>query len=222
MVDEERPKRKYQSIRRQAQANETRKQIIFAARKVFILNSYAGATIDAIAREAGVAPETIFAIFGNKKAILKSLIEFSVGGDDQPVPLLQRPGPQAALNDPDVHRQINLFVADITQILERVAPVFEILRMAAKTEPDIDEMLTHLLSERLANMEFFAHSLSTHMVLRNGMNDKRAAEIIWALTSPELYQLLLINLGWPKDRYISWLADSLSQLLFTAKPGFTF
>jgi AcrR family transcriptional regulator len=214
MTGQEQPKRKYRSTRRHAQAEETRRQIILAARKIFALNGYSGATFEAIANEAGVAAETIFAVFGNKRAILKNLVDFSVGGDEQPVPVLKRPGPQAVFREPDVFRQLNLFSTDITQIIERIAPVFEILRMAAKTEPDIAELLQHLLAERLANMQILAHSLSSHRQFREGMDDQKAAEILWAITSPELFQLLTIDRGWTRERYISWLEDALSRLLF--------
>ena len=105
MTQTKKLKRQYNSTRRQAQASETRKQIIEAARKLFAQYGYAGATIEAIALEAGVAPETVFAVFGNKRTILANLIDISVGGDDQPVPLLQRPGPQSVLQEPDPVRQ---------------------------------------------------------------------------------------------------------------------
>src|SRR5512141_1870147 len=132
-------KRPYNSTRRQAQARETRRQIIEAARRLFAEHGYAGATIEAIAQEAGVAPETIFTTFGNKRTILAALIDVAVGGDEQSIPLLQRPGPQTVLQEHDPIRQLQMFAEDIAGILERVAPVFEIMRMAAKTEPDITD-----------------------------------------------------------------------------------
>src|SRR5512139_1844715 len=97
MTKPRKTKRPYNSARRQAQARETRRQIIEAARLLFSEHGYTGATIEAIAEEAGVAPETIFATFGNKRTILAAVIDVAVGGDAQPVPLLQRPGPQAVL-----------------------------------------------------------------------------------------------------------------------------
>jgi len=65
-----RTKRAYNSSRRKEQALQTRRQIVEAARSLFIARGYAGATIEAIAQEAGVAPETVYAAFGNKRAIL--------------------------------------------------------------------------------------------------------------------------------------------------------
>src|SRR5512139_2006780 len=165
MTKPRKTKRPYNSTRRQAQARETRRQIIEAARRLFSEHGYAGATIEAIAREAGVAPETIFATFGSKRAILAALIDVAVGGDQQPIPLLQRPGPQTVLQEHDPVRQLQLFAADIAAILERVAPVFGIMRVAAKTEPDITELLQNLLEERLQNLAAFVHGVSAHRPL---------------------------------------------------------
>ena len=206
-------KRQYNSARRQTQARETRLQIVESARKQFVAYGYAGATIEAIAREAGVAPETIFAVFGNKRAILAYLIDISVGGDDQSIPLLQRPGPQSVLQERDPVRQLHRFAQDITGILERVAPVFEIMRMAAKTEPDIAELLHNLLEQRLHNLAVFVQHLSTHTALRDGLNVEQAAEIVWAITSPEVFSLLSVDREWSKEHYVYWLGDTLTRLL---------
>ena len=200
MTKPKKTKRPYDSTRRQAQARETHRQIIEAARRLFAEHGYAGATIEAIAQEAGVAPETIFATFGNKRTILAALIDVAVGGDEQPIPLLQRPGPQTVLQELDPVRQLQLFAEDISAILERVAPVFAIMRVAAKTEPDIAELLKNLLEKRLQNITAFVRSLSAHGPLREGLDDAQAAEIVCTITSPEVFSLLTVDRGWSKER----------------------
>jgi AcrR family transcriptional regulator len=207
------PKRLYDSARRQAQARETRMQILASARKLFSAYGYAGATLDAIAQDAGVAVETVFAIFGNKRTILARLVDVSVGGDDQPIPLLQREGPQAVLHQHDPALQLSLFAQDITAILERVAPLFEILRMAAKTEPEIAELLKNLLQERFKNLAFFVHNLSSHAPLRQGLEEEQATEIVWTLSSPEVFRLLTQDRGWSREQYTAWLGEALTRLL---------
>lgn len=213
MTQGNRPKRKYNSTRRQEQARNTRRQIVAAAQRLFPEFGYAGTTIEMLAQEAGVAPETIFASFGSKRAVLEELVDISVGGDDRPIPLLQRPGPQAVLQEPDPVLQLYGFARDITSILERVAPVFEVLRMAAKTEPDIAGLLSKLLNERLQNLGVFVQHLADHSPLRPGLDEKQAAEVVWALTSPELYRLLTLDRKWTQDRYAQWLGDTLTRLL---------
>lgn len=206
-------KRKYDSTRRRAQARETRRLILVAARRLFVEYGYSGATIEAIAQEAGVAPETVFATFGNKRTLLAKLIDISVAGDERPIPLMQRPGPQAVLHTTGSVRQLQLFAQDIAGILERVAPIFEVMRMAAKTEPDIAELLNGMLAERFRNMTRLVESLAGQNPLREGLDMTRAAEMVWTLTSPEVYNLLIVDRGWTKEEYSHWLADSLTRLL---------
>lgn len=213
MTQPEKPKRRYNSTRRKAQARETRLKIVEAARKLFTEYGYTGATIESIAQEASVSPETIYAVFGNKRAILTRLIDLSVGGDDEPIPLLERPGPQAVLQEREPHQQLRLFAQDISTILERVTPIFEIMRLAAKTEPDIADLLENLLNERLHNMEAFVQSLSKYSALRDGLAATQASETIWTLTSPEVFRLLTVDRGWSIEQYNQWLADALIRLL---------
>ena len=213
MSPKTRIKRAYDSSRRQEQARQTKRQIIEAARSLFIERGYAGATIDAIAQNAGVASETLYAAFGSKRAILARLFEVSLVGDDLPIPLLERQGPQAAMNEADQHRQIELFADDIYEIMSRVAPLFDVMRGAAKTEPDVAEMLKNMLSARVHGMLAFVRALAKNGPLREGLTPERAAETVWTLTSAEVFTLLKTHRGWSAEVHKRWLADSLTRLL---------
>jgi AcrR family transcriptional regulator len=213
MSQTQKPRRPYRSTRRQAQARQTRHQILAAAGELFIEKGYNGATFEAIARQAGVAQETIFSVFGNKRNLLSNLVDIAVSGDELPVALLDRPGPQSVLRERDPVQQLHMFAADIANILERVAPIFEVVRMAAKTEADIAELLQNLLVERMHNMEVFVGQLAAHSPLRQGSDITQAAQIVWALTSPELYNLFTVDRSWPKEKYVRWLSDALVRLL---------
>jgi TetR/AcrR family transcriptional regulator of autoinduction and epiphytic fitness len=207
------PKRKYDSSRRKEQSRQTRLQISKAAHRLFIKHGYTGTTIDAIAQEAGVAQKTVYAIFGSKHKILAFLLDISLGGDDQPVSLLERPEPQAVLHDTDQNRQLAMFAQGITEIVSRAAPVFEIMRSAAKTESEIASLLHNLYQERLNNMRTFVQHVAANGPLRSGLDEAYASEIVWAITSPEVFQLLTTQHDWPKEKYSHWLADTLTRLL---------
>ncbi len=206
-------KRSYDSTRRKEQARQTRRQILDAARQLFIERGYSGATIEAIAQAAGVATETVYASFGSKRAILSRLVEISVGGDERPVPLLERPGPQAVRFESDQYRQAEMFAGQISEIMSRVAPIFAVMNAAAKTEPDIAELLENLLAERLNGMTYFISALSARGPLRDGMDTSTASETVWALSSAEVFNLLTVERGWSKVQYEFWLTDALVRLL---------
>jgi AcrR family transcriptional regulator len=213
MTDEQPPKRRYTSTRRQAQAAETRRQIVQAAGKLFAAHGYSGTTMEMLAREAGVAVETVYATFGNKRAILTRLVEVSVVGDEEPVALLDRPGPQAVRRETDQNRQVRMFAHDIRAIMQRMSPIFEILRSAAKNEPEIAALLGQILQARLQGMSFFIESLLINGPLRPGLSASAAAETAWALSSAEMHRLLTVDRGWSGDQYEAWLGESLILLL---------
>ena len=213
MNREKSTKRTYNSSRRKEQARLTSRQIVEAARKLFIERGYSGATIEAIAQEAGVAVETVYATFGSKRAVLTRLIDVSLVGDDEPIPLLQRPGPLAVQQEKDQQRQIQLFVRDMTEIMGRMAPLFGIMRVAAKTEPDISEMLQNILESRVHGMKAFIRYLAANGPLRDNLSQAEAAETVWAISSAEVFSLLTTDRNWSGDRYEQWLAKTLTKLL---------
>jgi TetR/AcrR family transcriptional regulator of autoinduction and epiphytic fitness len=213
-LNKEKPtKRRYNSKRRKEQARLTSRQIVEAARLLFVERGYSGATIEAIAQEAGVAPETVYATFGNKRAILSKLIDISIVGDDQSIPLLQRPGPQEVQQEKNQHRQIQLFARDIQEIMGRMAPIFGIMRVAAKTEPDISEILQSVLESRVHGMEEFIRYLTENDSLQDDFAPGEAAETVWAISSAEVYSLLTLDRGWSSKQYEQWLAKMLTKLL---------
>lgn len=207
------PTRKYDSTRRQAQARETRMQIARTALAIFLERGYAGTTIEAIAEKAGVASETVYATFKSKRKILSFVFDISIGGDDQPVRLIDRPGPQAVLHETDQQRLLTAFAKDITEILNRAAPVFAVMRDAAKTEPEIASLVKRLLRERLENMTMVAERVAANGSLRAGVDKSLAAQMIWSMTSPELYLLFTRDLNWTNEQYRQWLTDTLNRLL---------
>jgi TetR/AcrR family transcriptional regulator of autoinduction and epiphytic fitness len=213
MTQSSKPNRTYNSSRRRLQAAQTRRLIIESARKLFYERGYASATIEAIAQEAGVASETIYAVFGNKQAILRNLVGITLVGDDEPVPLLERPFIKEAGLETDQRNLINKFAKDIYQIMSRMSPIFSLLRTTAKTDAEIAALLTRLLNERLGGMSFFVDQLNRIGPLREQALPDQARASVWALSSAEVFDLLTRDLGWSEERYIRWLSDSLVQLL---------
>ena len=204
-------KRKYSSTRRQSQARQTRRLILEAAHKLFDERGYSSATIEAIAEEAGVAPETIYAIFGNKIAVLKALVHLSVVGDDKPGSLLERPFIQRSVQSEDQRAVVRHFAENIYQIMTRMSPIFALLRATAKADAEIAALQDQILKDRLDGMGFFVAQLVRTGPLRTHPDQARVTA--WALSSAEVFDLLTRNQGWSQDEYIAWLEDSISRLL---------
>jgi AcrR family transcriptional regulator len=208
------PKREYDSTRRQAQANETRRHILEAARKLFMERGYAGATAEAIAAEAGVAAQTIYAIFKNKKKILVSLMNVSpTTGVEDHTPMLERPPVQAVSQELDQHRQLQMFAQVVASNLDQVAVVSEIMTDAAKVEPDFDRILQKLNKQRLEHMTFAVQQIASNEPFREKVDKAYATDTVWTLTSPDVFLLLTRDRGWSKEKYAQWLADMLIEVL---------
>jgi len=206
-------KRKYDSSKRQARALETQTQIIEVAKQLFIRDGYTRTTIIAIATEAGVAPETIYSMFGNKRAILMGTMNGFIPGDGNPVPEFVRASIQEVESERNQNRQIQLFAQRMRRIMEHSASLIEVLRVAAKTEADMEALLNKYLNGRFQGMGYFIDCLLANGPLRSRMDKLNATETIWALTSAEVYTLLVAERGWSADEYEIWLAETLTRLL---------
>ena len=207
-------KREYDSTRRQAQANETRRHILEAARRLFMERGYTGATAEAIAAEAGVAAQTIYAIFKNKKRMLVSLMNVSpTTGVEDHTPMPERPSVQAVSQERDPRRQLEMFAQVVATNLDQVAVVSEIMADAAKTEPDFDRILQKLNKQRLEHMTLAVQQVAANGPFRENMDEAYARDTVWTLTSPEVFLLLTQDRGWTKEKYAGWLADTLARVL---------
>ncbi len=207
-------KREYDSTRRQAQANETRRHILDAAHKLFIERGYAGATAEAIAAEAGVALQTIYAIFKNKRKILVSLMNVSSPtGTEDHLPMPERADARAVSQEPDQRRQLQMFAEVVAYNLDQVAVISKIMVDAAKIEVEIAKILQRLDKQRLEHMSIAVQQIAANGPFREGINLANAIDTVWTLTSPEVFLLLTRDRGWSKERYAAWLADTLVRAL---------
>jgi AcrR family transcriptional regulator len=207
-------KRQYQSPLRQRQAQSTRLSIIGSAARLFIAQGYVATSIDEIATAAGVGRATIFASVGGKAAILKAAYDIAIVGDDEPVPLPQRPWAIAVRNEPDPVRMIDGYAAMIAEVSGRVAPIYEAMRGAATADPEAKALWDTMRKERRGGAAGFVGFVVARDALRAGVDRRMAADVVWALIDPGLYHLLVVEMGWTPAQFQTWLAETVkAQLL---------
>jgi len=206
-------KRQYTSTLRQEQASQTRLRILDAAQRLFTDHGYGATTMESIAAEAGVATDTVYASFGTKAGVLHKLLDVRVGGDDAPVALLDRQGPQKVRAEPTQQAQVIAFAAGVAQILERVRPVDDIMRGAGAVDPEIAALRARMQGFRYDNMKQLVSWLAARGQFRGGLSEEEAAAIVWTIASPEVHGLLRGDRGWSGERYVTWLADTLTRTL---------
>jgi AcrR family transcriptional regulator len=203
-------RRAYRSPRRREQAASTRERILDSAARLFAERGFDGAAIAAIAADADVSPETIYAGFGNKRTLLGELVRRAVRGGDQ-APVTEQAGPRAVAAAKDPNEQLRLFAADVVLRLERVGPLLEVLAAAARAHAELAVLLARIHAERRANLGALVAALAAGGELRAEPDD--ALDTVWAIASPELHRLLTGTRGWTRERYCEWLAGSLAALL---------
>jgi AcrR family transcriptional regulator len=200
--------------RGQARTRLARRAVVDAARTLFLERGFGATTIEAISALSDVPPATVYRLFSSKRGILKSLLDVSIAGDDEAVPLADRPHVRSLVADPDPKNQLAGFVGVTAQVNSRTAPVYRILVSAAASEPDAAALLDELTQQRQRGQRLVARTLARAHALAPELRERDAADIIHALMSPEIYRLLVVDRGWTPERYEAWLIGILiDQLL---------
>jgi TetR/AcrR family transcriptional regulator, regulator of autoinduction and epiphytic fitness len=198
----------------QARTRLARRAVAGAARVLFLERGYAATTVEAISGESDVPLATVYRLFSSKLGILKALLDLSVAGDDEGIPVQDRPHARALFGDPDPRSQLSGFAGITAGIMARAEPVYRILLSAAGADPGAAALLARQARQRDQGQEQIARSLARAGALRPGLRERDAADVIHALMSPEVYRLLVSDRGWPPQRYQQWLTDVLTgQLL---------
>lgn len=197
--------------RRTEQARATRRRIIECARVLFLEQGYAAATLDQIAARAGVAVQTVYFHFGNKRTVLKEVMDVLAVGDDAPIPLLDRPWVQQVRDEPDARRALGIWLRNSRDIFGRVAPMLSIVRDAAGADPDMAEQWRTNSRERYIAHHTLTEILAAKKALRPGLTVQKAADITFTLLSPEVYLLLTAERGWSPAQWQRWLTGTIAQ-----------
>jgi AcrR family transcriptional regulator len=213
--------RPYRSARRTEQAQETRRRILEAATRLFLANGYAGTTVNAVAAEAGVVPETIYATFGAKRGLLEGVIDTTIGTYLAPLhdPAHDRSSRWAEIELlGGVRERVRGFAALVCKVLARTSPIHAVIRGAADSEPFAVDLRERLLRQRLADVTTAIRRYARDD-LRPGLTIDQAGERACALLSPELHHLLTVELGWTPQQHQEWLGGLLEVELLGSRTG---
>ena len=182
-----------------------------AAYRLFSTKGYLATSIEDIAAEAGVARPTVFTAVGPKSTILRLVVDQALAGDDEPVPIAQRPWWREAIDEPDAARSIELAARNMCLINQRSAPVLRALETAASVDADAKEVWDRFQQQRRVGLYEFASALSRKSE-RVRHDESTMTDTLWMLT-PDAYLRLVQDAGWPVERFQEWLTDVLQRLL---------
>lgn len=177
------------------------------AQRLFLADGYAATTIAAIATEAGVSVETVYKAFGNKPGLVRAIHDRALAGDEA-VPTSQRSDEMRA-REPDPREVVRNWGTFATQVMPRVAPILLLVRSAAATAPELSALWEELEDQRLKRMTDNARYFLDGNHLREDRTLEQARDVLWAYTSPEVYERLVLRQGWPLERYGQFVSDGI-------------
>ncbi len=207
--------RTYDASGRLARAQETRARVVEIAKEMFLSDGYGGVTIGAIAERAGVSPETIYKTFGGKPGLVRAIHQRGLEGRG-PVPAERRSDATSA-NEGDPYAIVRRWGELIAEVSPLVSPIALLVRAGADSDADLASLQREIDESRIARMTQNAKVLARRGFLREGVTVKRAAEIMWAFTAPELYDLFVVRRGWTPAALGAFAADAFASALLAPR-----
>lgn len=176
-----------------------------------LAEGYGKTTISAIASAAGVSVGTIYKSFGGKAGLVRAVVSKGLEGAGQ-VPAERRSDEmQAAERDP--RAVIRNWTRLATEVAPRTAPIVLLIRSAAGADPEMADLLAEADEQRLRRMQQNARTLHERGDLRDGITLEQARDVLWTISSPELYELLVLRRGWSVDRFAAFQAEQMIAAL---------
>jgi AcrR family transcriptional regulator len=206
-------KRPYDATGRREQARARRHSVVLTARDLFERDGYRATTVTAIADAAGVSPEMVYKTFGTKAALAKAVFDVTLAGDDEPVPIRERPAMVALREEPDVRREIALFVDGLTQRLERSARIQIMVRDGRHVDESLQPVWDQLLQEGLTGMRLLGQQLLETGQLRPGIQLDEVTDLLWNYLAIDHYERLVMLRGWTINQYGEWLTRAIDAAL---------
>jgi AcrR family transcriptional regulator len=206
-------KRRYESAHRQEQARQTRQAILNAAAALFVDPGYAATPLTAVAAKSGVAIQTVYKVFGSKQALLSALVDVTVAGDDQPVPLPEREfvADIAALTD--ARAKLRRYAQHLVEVHARQAQVMLALAAAATADPEAASIWRKNVDERRRGMAMFAAELASTGELRPEHTVDTAADVLWLAMDVRNYDWLVRRRDWSAERFQTWYVNTVAAAL---------
>jgi AcrR family transcriptional regulator len=202
-------KRRYDASGRRAAAEDRRTRIIDAARMRFLAEGYHATTIAEIAADAGVAPATIYKAFGSRAGLVEAIWNAALAGEgDRPAESRSDEGARDAASPEDILRHWSGMAVEVAAL---AAPVHQLVRTAAVTDPQAARLLERIEAARAERMTHNAAYLVGGGHLRPGLSAEQARDILMFATA-ELYPAFVDRAGWMPQDY----ADLLYRFLRSA------
>ncbi len=202
--------RAYDNSSRAEAALATRRRIIEAAGEMLLRDGYHAMSVSALAANAGVSAQTVYNAIGGKAAVVKAVYDVLLVGDDAPVAMQDRPEFRAMSTAPDREGFVRAYAALCATIYERVGPLLGVLlAQGAGGDTGLQDFVATIDRERRAGNTNALNALEAAHGLPPQLDRERFIDIVWTVTSPEIYDRFVRRCGWTHAMYAAWLAEAV-------------
>jgi AcrR family transcriptional regulator len=191
---------------RARQAEQTRRNVLDAAARLFATVGWASTTLTAVAAEAGTAVETVYSGFASKSGLLTAAIDAALVGDDAPIPLAQRPELKQLAHGSQPER-LKAAARVVALAHERSVPLLRALQEAAASDPSCAQRWEKYEADRRIEIRRGLALVAGHQI------GATLVDAIWAIASPEVFAKLVLDRGWSRRRYEAWLVAIVTAML---------
>ncbi|WP_327102136.1 TetR/AcrR family transcriptional regulator [Nonomuraea glycinis] len=205
--------------KRAERARLTREKVVEAARELFVAQGYGATNLQEVADRAGVAVQTIYFVFRNKRTLFKDVVDTAIAGDAEPVATMDREWFRAACAEPTAAGQLRAHVRGTREILGRVAPIMSLISAATATDPEIAAQWPDGPDPRYTVQHAAAEALAGKPDARPGVSVEMAADLLFGLLSPELYLIFVRDRDWSPDAWEEWARTALTSQLCADQGG---
>ncbi|GAA4082644.1 TetR/AcrR family transcriptional regulator [Nonomuraea soli] len=199
--------------KRAERSRRTHEKIVAAARELFVVQGYGATSLQEVADRAGVAVQTVYFVFRNKRTLFKDVVDATIAGDTEPVATMDREWFRGACAEPTAAGHLRAHVHGTRQVLGRVAPIMPLIAAAAATDPEIAALWPAGPDPRYTVQYGAAEALVGKPDARPGLSVETAADLLFGLLSPELYLLFVRDRGWSPDAWEEWARTTLTSQL---------
>ncbi|WP_053204254.1 TetR/AcrR family transcriptional regulator [Jiangella muralis] len=206
-MPDEPKKRRYDSLRRETQAMETRAEIARAARRLFLAQGWAATTVRDVAREAGVSVPTVYAAYQNKTGLTRALAD-AAGLSADPAQMLAELEHPAA----DPADQLASMASFDRRLYERAGDIIVLIRDAGRSEPELAAIYTNGRKAADRNRRQVFESWPPGS-LRDGLDLPTAIDIYAAICNIDAYSTFVTERQWTPDRIEQWWREVLPREL---------
>lgn len=197
------------TLRKERAAN-TRRLISDSGRQLFFQKGYVATTLQEIAEAAGVAVQTVYAVFGSKAGILRVLRDLAISQPEADAMFVR------ALRATTLDESLNYFAQSIRLRWEKAGDIVQILQDAGMADPAIREEIEVALRARRNGINQYVLSLQKNFALAIDVDQTTA--ILLALTLPEVHAEFVNSHGWTEDEYEKWLSRALLAFIAEQLP----